>query len=234
MRTFRWVIVSLLFLATTINYIDRQILALVKSTLDHELGWTNQQYGYVNSAFQATYALSYVVFGWVIDRYGIKLGYMVSIVLWSTAAASHGLVGSVRGFLTARFALGAGEGGSFPSCIKAVGTGFRSASAPLRRACSIRARTSTDRGTTRRPLDRRGVWMARGVRPRGRRRLPVARTLGAALLAARREPLPLGGRAHVHPGRAGGGLERGRTGDRLVAPLHLSPHVGLPDHKISD
>ncbi len=121
---FRWFIVFLLFLATTINYVDRQILALLKPTLDRELGWSNEQYGYVNSAFQATYALSYVVFGWFIDRAGIRLGYAVSIACWSIAAACHGFVGSVRGFLVARFALGAGEGGSFPACIKAVAYWF--------------------------------------------------------------------------------------------------------------
>lgn len=121
---FRWVIVTLLLLATTINYIDRQILALLKPVLDREMGWTNEQYGYVNSAFQATYALSYVVFGWFIDRCGIKLGYIVSIAMWSLAAAGHGFIGSVRGFVVARFALGAGEGGSFPACIKAVAYWF--------------------------------------------------------------------------------------------------------------
>jgi MFS transporter, ACS family, hexuronate transporter len=121
---FRWFIVTLLLLATTINYVDRQILALLKSTLDRELGWTNEQYGWVNSAFQTTYALSYVTFGWFIDRYGIKLGYTVSIALWSLAAACHGLVGSISGFRFARFALGAGEGGSFPACVKAVAYWF--------------------------------------------------------------------------------------------------------------
>src|SRR5471030_1554179 len=76
---FRWVVVALLFMASTINYIDRQILSLLKPILDVELGWTNTQYGYVNSAFQAAYALSYVGFGWFIDRSGIKVGYTVSI-----------------------------------------------------------------------------------------------------------------------------------------------------------
>jgi ACS family hexuronate transporter-like MFS transporter len=121
---FRWFIVTLLFLAMTINYLDRQILALLKPILDVELGWTNQQYGLVNSAFQATYAMSYVVFGWFIDRYGIRLGYAISIAAWSLAAAGHGLVGSMRGFLAARFALGAGEGGSFPASIKAIAYWF--------------------------------------------------------------------------------------------------------------
>lgn len=121
---FRWVICGLLFLATTINYIDRQILALLKGTLDAELGWTNEQYGAVNSAFQASYALSYLAFGWFIDRVGIKLGYTISIVAWSLAALGHGFVGSIRGFIIARVALGAGEGGNFPACIKAVACWF--------------------------------------------------------------------------------------------------------------
>ena len=121
---FRWLICGLLFFATTINYIDRQILALLKPTLDTELGWTDTQYGYVNSAFQAAYALSYVAFGWFIDRVGIKLGYTVSIIAWSLAAIGHGFVGSIRGFIFARVALGAGEGGNFPACIKAVACWF--------------------------------------------------------------------------------------------------------------
>lgn len=121
---FRWVIGGLLFLATTINGIDRQILALLKPQLDTELGWTNAQYGQVNSAFQAAYAISYVVFGWFIDRVGIKLGYAISIVCWSLAAISHGFVGSVRGFFFARIALGAGEGGNFPACTEATACWF--------------------------------------------------------------------------------------------------------------
>lgn len=121
---FRWLICFLLFLATTINYIDRQILALLKGTLDGELGWTNEQYGTVNSAFQASYAISYVVFGWFIDRVGIKFGYTLSVVAWSIAAICHGFVGSIRGFVFARVALGAGEGGNFPACIKTVACWF--------------------------------------------------------------------------------------------------------------
>ncbi|MEO5961290.1 MAG: MFS transporter [Opitutaceae bacterium] len=121
---FRWLIVFLLFLGTTVNYIDRQILALLKPILDVELGWTNEQYGWANSAFQAFYAFSYVAFGWLIDRVGIKFGYSLSMVAWSIATICHGFVGSVRGFFIARAALGLGEGGSFPSCIKAIAHWF--------------------------------------------------------------------------------------------------------------
>ena len=121
---YRWLICGLLFLATTINYIDRQVLALIKGTLDTELGWTNAQYGLANSAFQLAYAVSLFVFGWFIDRFGVKIGYAVSIAAWSLAAAAHALVGSARGFIVARVALGLGEGGNFPSSIKAVAHWF--------------------------------------------------------------------------------------------------------------
>jgi ACS family hexuronate transporter-like MFS transporter len=115
---------SLLFLATTINYIDRQILALIKEFLDQELGWSNEQFGLVNSAFQGAYAVGLMAFGWFVDRYGTKIGYTVSIVLWSLAAMAHGAVGSVQGFFLARVGLGASEGGNFPSAIKAVALWF--------------------------------------------------------------------------------------------------------------
>jgi len=121
---YRWVICSLIFLATTVNYVDRQILALIKEFLDKELGWTNEQFGLVNSAFQGAYAVGLFVFGWFIDRYGTKIGYAVSIALWSVAAATHSLVGSVNGFFAARIFLGASEGGNFPAAIKAVALWF--------------------------------------------------------------------------------------------------------------
>lgn len=121
---FRWAVCALLFFATTINYIDRQILALIKELLDKELGWTNEQFGLVNSAFQGAYAVGLLFFGWFVDRYGTKIGYAVSIVAWSLAAMAHSLVGSVTGFFTARVSLGVSEGGNFPSAIKAVALWF--------------------------------------------------------------------------------------------------------------
>ena len=120
----RWLVCSLLFLATTINYVDRQILSLIKEFLDQELGWTNEQFGLVNSAFQAAYAVGLLVFGWIVDKHGTKLGYALSIALWSLAAVSHALVGSVGGFFAARAALGVSEGGNFPAAIKAVALWF--------------------------------------------------------------------------------------------------------------
>ncbi len=123
-RKYRWVICALLFFATTINYIDRQILSLLKEILDQRIGWTNEQFGWVNSAFQITYGLGLLGFGWFVDRFGTKIGYAVSIFAWSLAAAAHALAGTFVGFLTARCCLGIGEGGNFPSAIKAVALWF--------------------------------------------------------------------------------------------------------------
>ena len=83
---YRWTICALLFFATTINYIDRQILSLLKPILDEQLKWTNEEFGLVNSAFQGAYAIGLLAFGWFIDKYGTKIGYGVSIVAWSVAA----------------------------------------------------------------------------------------------------------------------------------------------------
>ncbi len=121
---YRWIVCALLFAATTINYIDRQILSLLKPILDDQLHWTNAQFGQVNSAFQASYAVGVLAFGWFIDRFGTKLGYGLSIAAWSAAAIGHALVGSIPGFFLARIALGLGEGGNFPSAIKAVALWF--------------------------------------------------------------------------------------------------------------
>jgi ACS family hexuronate transporter-like MFS transporter len=121
---YRWLVCALLFFATSINYIDRQILSLLKPLLDSELHWTNQQFGQVNAAFQAAYAVGLLLFGAFIDRFGTKLGYAISISAWSLAAMAHALVTSVSGFSIARVALGLGEGGNFPSAIKSVALWF--------------------------------------------------------------------------------------------------------------
>jgi MFS transporter, ACS family, hexuronate transporter len=121
---YRWTICTLLFLATTINYVDRQILSLVKPILDVELGWTNEQFGIVNAVFQGTYGFGLLFFGWFVDRYGSKVGYAVSIVAWSLAAMGHSVVSTVTGFMIARATLGVSEGGNFPSAIKATAQWF--------------------------------------------------------------------------------------------------------------
>lgn len=121
---YRWLVCSLLFFATSINYIDRQILSLLKPILDTELGWTNEQFGQVNAAFQAAYAVGLLLFGAFVDRFGTKIGYGASLLGWSLAAIAHSAVSSVTGFFVARVALGVAEGGNFPSAIKAVALWF--------------------------------------------------------------------------------------------------------------
>ncbi len=121
---YRWTICTLLFLATTINYVDRQILSLVKPILDVELGWSNEEFGIVNAVFQGAYGFGLLFFGWFVDRYGAKVGYAVSIVAWSLAAMGHSIVSTVTGFMVARATLGVSEGGNFPSAIKATAQWF--------------------------------------------------------------------------------------------------------------
>jgi MFS transporter, ACS family, hexuronate transporter len=121
---YRWLICLLLFFGTSINYIDRQILSLLKPILDDQLHWTNEEYGRVNAAFQGSYAIGLLLFGAFVDRFGTKVGYAVSITAWSLAALGHGFVGSVGGFFRARVALGVSEGGNFPAAIKAVALWF--------------------------------------------------------------------------------------------------------------
>ena len=121
---FRWTICALLFFATTINYIDRQILGLLAPDLQRIIGWNEIQYGYIVVAFQAAYAVGLVVFGRFIDRYGTKIGYAVSIAGWSIAAMGHALATTVFGFGIARFFLGLSEAGNFPAAIKAVAEWF--------------------------------------------------------------------------------------------------------------
>ncbi len=121
---YRWVICSLLFFATTINYLDRQVMGLLKPVLEKEFNWTETDYSYIVMAFTASYAIGLVVFGRIIDKIGTKLGYTISITVWSIAAMMHALVKSTFGFGIARGALGIGESGNFPAAIKTVAEWF--------------------------------------------------------------------------------------------------------------
>lgn len=124
LSNWRWVICALLFLATTINYMDRQVLGLLAPTLQHEIGWSETQYANIIVAFQAAYALGLVAFGHGIDLIGTRKGYALSVLVWSVAAMAHALARSVTGFGVARFALGLGESGNFPAAVKAVSEWF--------------------------------------------------------------------------------------------------------------
>ena len=140
---FRWVICALLFLAATINYVDRQVIGLLKPTLQGQFGWSEIDYADIVFAFQLAYAIGFVFAGRVIDRLGTKIGFSLALLIWSAAAIAHAFAptfgpavavllsnvgltysGSVAGFMAARFALGLGESGNFPAAIKTVAEWF--------------------------------------------------------------------------------------------------------------
>ncbi|MBX0335129.1 MFS transporter [Pontibacter sp. HSC-14F20] len=122
--SYRWTICALLFAATTINYLDRQVMGLLKPALEQQFSWTESDYAAIVTAFTAAYALSMVVFGRFIDKIGTKMGYSISIVVWSVAAMAHAAARSTFGFGVARAALGAGESGNFPAAVKTVAEWF--------------------------------------------------------------------------------------------------------------
>jgi ACS family hexuronate transporter-like MFS transporter len=121
---YRWVICALLFAATAINYVDRQILGLLAIPLQHDFGWSESQYGLIITGFQLAYATGLLVFGRLIDWTGTRIGYAVAVCVWSLSAAAHGLVSSVSGFGGVRILLGLGEAGNFPAAIKAISEWF--------------------------------------------------------------------------------------------------------------
>src|ERR1700704_5459769 len=121
---YRWVICALLFFATTINYIDRQVLGILASPLQKELGWSESQYGWIAAAFTGAYAVGLVVVGRFMDRGGTRKGFSVAVILWSVAAMGHALARTAFGFGIARAGLGLSEAGNFPAAIKTVAEWF--------------------------------------------------------------------------------------------------------------
>jgi ACS family hexuronate transporter-like MFS transporter len=121
---YRWAICALLFAATSINYVDRQIIGVLKPTLQVEFGWSESAFGNVIFWFTAAYALGYMGFGRLIDKIGVRLGYAAVVILWTAAHMAHALVGSIGGFVAVRFALGLGESGNFPASLKAIAEWF--------------------------------------------------------------------------------------------------------------
>jgi ACS family hexuronate transporter-like MFS transporter len=120
----RWRICALLFVATTINYVDRGVLSVLSPELGRIIPWNEIQYGYIVTAFQAAYAIGLLCAGAIIDRLGTRIGYALAICIWSVAAMSHALVRTAVGFGVARFFLGLGESGNFPAAIKTVAEWF--------------------------------------------------------------------------------------------------------------
>ena len=140
---YRWIICALLFFAATINYVDRQVIGILKPTLQQEFGWSEIDYADIVFSFQLAYAIGLLLAGGIVDRIGARRGFVVAIVVWSLAAIAHAeatafgpaaasllsVVGltytaSVAGFITARFLLGLGEAGNFPAAIKVVAEWF--------------------------------------------------------------------------------------------------------------
>jgi len=121
---YRWTICALLFFATTVNYIDRQVIGLLKPTLEQDFGWTETDYSRIVMAFSAAYALGLLLFGKIVDAIGTKMGYIVSVVFWSIAAMLHALVNTTLGFGAVRAFLGISEAGNFPTAIKATAEWF--------------------------------------------------------------------------------------------------------------
>jgi MFS transporter, ACS family, hexuronate transporter len=117
---YRWAIVALLFMATVINYVDRQMIGVLKPTLSEDLGWTETDFANVIFFFQLAYAIGYIGFGRIVDVIGARFGYAIAFVIWQVAHIAHGGAYSVTQFAMARFGLGIGEAGNFPAGIKAV------------------------------------------------------------------------------------------------------------------
>lgn len=121
---YRWTICGLVFFATTINYLDRQVISLLKSTLSEELNWNDADYANIEIAFKLFYAFGMLGAGRLVDKLGTKIGYAVATTLWSVAAVAHALVNTVFGFAVVRSALGITEAGNFPAAIKTVAEWF--------------------------------------------------------------------------------------------------------------
>ncbi len=122
---YRWIILTLVFFATTVNYLDRQVISLLKDDyLDPLFGWSESNYSDIVIVFQLSYAIGMLGIGWVIDKIGTKLGYALSLFIWSLAAIGHAFAGSTFGFIAARSVLGISESGNFPAAIKTVAEWF--------------------------------------------------------------------------------------------------------------
>jgi MFS transporter, ACS family, hexuronate transporter len=121
---YRWTICGLVFFATTINYLDRAVISLLKSTLSKEFTWTETDYANIVVVFQLCYALGLLGAGRLIDKLGTKIGYAFATALWSVAAVAHAAATNTFGFMMARGALGVTEAGNFPAAIKTVAEWF--------------------------------------------------------------------------------------------------------------
>ncbi|MDT7933413.1 MAG: MFS transporter [Sphingomonadaceae bacterium] len=184
----QWLLVGLVFIAVALNYVDRQIIALLKPTLEAEFGWSNRDYGRMASAFQFSAAVAYLAVGWFLDRFGLRRGFAVGVGGWSLAAIAHAFAGSVGAFVGARAVLGAFEATGTPAAVKSAATYFQ----PSVRSLVIGiGNTAPNIGAVVAPLTIPAIALAVGWR----NTFVIAGSLGlvwtAVWLAARLpEPLP--------------------------------------------
>lgn len=120
----RWVVVVLVFVAVMLNYVDRQILALLKPTLEAEFSWSDGDYANMVSAFQLAAAFAFLGTGWFIDRVGLRPGFAIGVAVWSLAGMAHAFATTVGGFITSRMVLGAAESVGTPAAVKTAATYF--------------------------------------------------------------------------------------------------------------
>lgn len=128
---YRWIICALLFLATTCNYMDRQVLGILAPELQREFGWSEVTYGHIVTSFQTAYAIGLVGSGWFVDRMGSRYGLSLAVFLWSLAAIAHGFARNALHFALARFGLGLMEAANFPASVKSVSEWFPERERPL-------------------------------------------------------------------------------------------------------
>ncbi|MBT3385945.1 MAG: MFS transporter [Prolixibacteraceae bacterium] len=121
---YRWRILTLLFFATTINYIDRQVIGILKPFIAEDLGWSEADYGYIVTAFQIAYAIGLVATGRFLDKFGTRIGYLWAIIMWSIAGMAHAAARGVVSFVIVRFTLGLGQSANFPAAVKSVAEWF--------------------------------------------------------------------------------------------------------------
>ncbi len=116
---YRWMMVALLFVATTVNYIDRTMLSLLGPDLIKEFNWTKGDFGNIGFAFQMAYAFGFLIMGLLIDKLGPKIGYAIAITIWTVGHMAHGFASTITGFMASRIVLGVGEAGHFPTVVRA-------------------------------------------------------------------------------------------------------------------
>ena len=118
----RWLLITLLFAGTALNYVDRQVLALLKPTLEAEFGWTDQEFAHLGSVFQLSAAFALLAVGWFVDKFGVRWAYGVAVAIWSAAGMAHAAAATVSQFVVARSVLAVAESVNTPAAVKAAAT----------------------------------------------------------------------------------------------------------------